>query len=198
MCGRYYVAENDPDVILAEYIAEAQKRADALNVPIVTAGEVRPTNIATVIAPNARDRRPAAFPMKWGFIHPTRGMLVFNTRSESAVDKPLFATSVEERRCLIPASCYFEWQKAEGRKIKYAIRPKDESLYLAGLYIRSSKERIPSFTILTMGAADSIKSIHARMPVMISQSSVLEWLSSDFPYLKAVHLLVKQIEAEIA
>lgn len=90
MCGRYYIAENDLDVILAEYFAEARKRADIMNVPIVTSGEVRPTNIAAVIAPNARDRRTAAFPMKWGFIHPHRGMLVFNTRCETAADKPLF------------------------------------------------------------------------------------------------------------
>lgn len=198
MCGRYYVAENDPDVILAEYIAEAQKRADALNVPLVTSGEVRPTNIAIVIAPNAKNRRPVAFPMKWGFIHPTRGMLVFNTRSETAAEKPLFSTSVEERRCLIPASCYFEWQKAEGRKIKYAIKPKDEPLYLAGLYIRSSKERIPSFSILTMDAADNIKAIHARMPVMIPQGRIDEWLSSETPYSKAVQNIVAELEANIA
>ena len=124
MCGRYYVADNDPDVILAEYIAEARKRADIMKVPLVTSGEVRPTNIAAVIAPNARDRRPAAFPMKWGFIHPHRGMLVFNTRSETAAEKPLFVTSIDDRRCLIPASCYYEWQKADGRKIKYAIKPR--------------------------------------------------------------------------
>ena len=198
MCGRYYVAENDPDVILAEYIAEAQKRADALNVPIVTAGEVRPTNIATVIAPNARDRRPAAFPMKWGFIHPTRGMLVFNTRSEAAADKPLFSTSVEERRCLIPASSYFEWQKAEGRKIKYATKPKDEPLYMAGLYIRSSKERIPSFTILTMDAAESIKAIHTRMPVMIPQGRIDDWLSSENRYNEVVKEIISTIEFHTA
>ena len=198
MCGRYYIAENDPDEILAEYLAEARKRADIMNVPIVTSGEVRPTNIATVIAPNARDRRPAAFPMKWGFIHPHRGMLVFNTRSETAAEKSLFVTSIDDRRCLIPASCFFEWQKADGRKIKYAIKPKDEPLYMAGLYIRSSKERIPSFSILTMDAADNIKAIHARMPVMIPQGRIDEWLSSETPYSKAVQNIVAELEANIA
>ncbi len=179
MCGRYYIAEEDPEVMLAEYVAAAQRRADVLNVPLVARGEVRPTNVAPVIAPNAKNRQPDVFPMKWGFIHPSRGMLVFNTRSETAAEKPFFATSIDDRRCLIPASCYYEWQKADGRKIKYAIRPKDELLYMAGLYIRSSKERIPSFSILTMDAADSIKSIHARMPVMISQSKIADWLSCE-------------------
>ena len=120
MCGRYYIADDDSDVMLPGYVAEAQRRAEAMNVSLVTVGEVRPTNIATVIAPSAKNRKPDAFPMKWGFIHPARGMLVFNTRSETATQKALFATSIEDRRCLIPASCYFEWQKADVRKIKYA------------------------------------------------------------------------------
>lgn len=123
MCGRYYIADDDSDVILAGYVAQAQRRADAMNLSLVTVGEVRPTNIATVIAPSAKDRKPNAFPMKLGFIHPTRGMLVFNTRSETATQKALFATSIEDRRCLMPASCYYEWQKSDGRKIKYAIKP---------------------------------------------------------------------------
>ena len=197
MCGRYYIAEVDPEIRLAGYVAEAQRRADSLNVRLTARGEVRPTNIAAVIAPNARDRRPAAFPMKWGFIHPHRGMLVFNTRSETAAEKPLFVTSIDDRRCLIPASCYYEWQKADGRKIKYAIKPKDEPLYMAGLYIRSSHERIPSFSILTMDAADGIKDIHARMPVLIPQSRIDEWLSPENPYNEAVRETVSAFESAI-
>ena len=197
MCGRYNIAEVDPEIRLAGYVAEAQRRADSLYVRLTARGEVRPTNIAAVIAPNARDRRPAAFPMKWGFIHPHRGMLVFNTRSETAAEKPLFVTSIDDRRCLIPASCYYEWQKADGRKIKHAIKPKDEPLYMAGLYIRSSKERLPSFSILTMDAADGIKDIHARMPVMIPQSRIAAWLSPENPYNEAVRETVSAFESAI-
>ena len=198
MCGRYYIAENDPEVMLAGYIAEAQKRADTMGVPFVAAGEVRPTNIVTVIAPNAKNRQPAAFPMKWGFIHPTRGMLVFNTRSETAAEKTLFATSVNERRCLIPASNYFEWKKEENGKIKYAIKPHDEPLYMAGLYIRTSKEKLSSFSILTMDAVDGIKAIHARMPVMIPSNRIADWLSPENPFDEAVRGIVSDLEYSIA
>lgn len=181
MCGRYYIADDDPDEVLAGYVAGAKRRADALQVPLVSAGEIRPTNIATVIAPNAKNREPDAFPMKWGFNHPTRGMLVFNTRSETAADKPLFCTSIDDRRCLIPASGYYEWKKeSNGTKTKYAIRAAGGVLlYMAGLYVRSSKERLPSFSILTMDAADSIKGIHARMPVLIPPDRTAAWLSPE-------------------
>ena len=183
MCGRYYIADDDSDAMLAGYVAEAQRRADAMHLSLITVGEVRPTNIAAVIAPNAKNRNPDAFPMKWGFIHPTRGMLVFNTRSETAAEKALFATSIDDRRCLIPATGYYEWKKeSDGKKTKYEIKPKGVPLYMAGLYIRSSKERLPSFSILTMDAADSIKDIHARMPVMIPYSKINDWLSPDMPY----------------
>ena len=198
MCGRYYIAEVDPEIRLAGYVADAQWRADSLHVRLTAHGEVRPTNIAAVIAPISRDCRPAAFPMKWGFIHPHRGMLVFNTRSETAAKKLLFVTSIDDRRCLIPASCFYEWQKADGRKIKYAIKPKEEPLYLAGLYILSSKERLPSFSILTMDAADVIKDIHARMPVMIPQSRIYEWLSPENPYHEVVQGTVSAFETAMA
>ncbi len=198
MCGRYYIAENDPEIILAGYIAEAQKRAAAMGIPLVSSGEVRPTDTATVIAPNAKNRQPTAFPMKWGFIHPTRGMLVFNTRSETAAEKSLFATSINDRRCLIPASNYFEWKKEDGRKIKYAIRPKDEPLYMAGLYIRPSKGMLSSFSILTMDAAAGIKAIHARMPVMIPPNRIMDWLSPDTPFDEAAQSIIADLEFSIA
>lgn len=198
MCGRYYIAEDDPDVILAGYVAEAQQRADAMSIPLVASGEIRPTNVVPVIAPNAKNRKPAVFPMKWGFIHPSRGMLVFNTRSETAAEKPLFSTSIDDRRCLIPASCYYEWQKCAGRKIKYEIKPKEGPLYMAGLYIRSSTARLPSFSILTMDAVDSIKSIHARMPVLIPYRRIADWLSSEYPYQDGVREIVPAIECHTA
>lgn len=198
MCGRYYIAEDDPDVMLAGYIADAQRRADAMQLPFVASGEIRPTNTVAVIAPNAKNREPDAFPMKWGFVHPTRGMLVFNTRSETATEKALFATSLDDRRCLIPASCYYEWQKADGRKVKYAIQPKGSPLYMAGLYIRSSKERLPCFSILTMNAVDSIKAIHARMPVMIPQEKIPIWLSPENPYNEVVSDIVSEYQYQTA
>ena len=199
MCGRYYIADDDPDVMLAGYIVEAQRRADAMQVPLVASGEVRPTNVVTVIAPNAKNRQPDAFPMKWGFIHPTRGMLVFNTRSETAAEKALFTTSIDDRRCLIPATGYYEWKKeSNGKKTKYEIRPKDVPLYMAGLYIRPSPKYLPSFSILTMDAADSIKGIHARMPVIIPQARRDDWLSADCPYAEALKFAVMDFECHPA
>ncbi len=182
MCGRYQLASDLKDGWLKEQIEKAFSLSKRFNVNMKTEGEIRPTDIAPVLAPSSLHRTMGAFPMQWGFTHPTRGMLVFNTRMETAPEKDLFVTSVDERRCLIPASRYFEWKKLDAnRKQRYAFSSEDgEPLYLAGLYIRTSDvHRLPCFTILTQDAEKSIRGIHPRMPVLVPRDRAAEWLSPD-------------------
>jgi putative SOS response-associated peptidase YedK len=173
------------DEMLAAYVTEALARAEHMDFPMRLSGEIRPTDIAPVIATSASRRTVGAYPMRWGFRHPTRGMLVFNTRSETAAEKTLFCTSISDRRCLIPASGYYEWQKADGKKTKFSFSSSNhEPLYLAGLYLRSSHDKLPFFTILTRDAATELKDIHARMPVILPKNRMMEWLSPEKNYME--------------
>ncbi|MBR3135486.1 MAG: SOS response-associated peptidase family protein [Clostridia bacterium] len=89
---------------------------------------------------------------------------------------------MNDRRCLIPASCYFEWHKTDkNKKDKYAFYAENrEPLYLAGLYIKTSdQQRLPCFSILSQDAASNIREIHPRMPVIVPYSRAEEWLSPD-------------------
>ncbi len=72
---------------------------------VVTEGEVRPADIAPVIAPG-KDGKRAVFPMKWGFTVYTEGRAkpVVNARVETASTKPLFREAWAKHRCIIPAS----------------------------------------------------------------------------------------------
>ena len=108
MCGRYEIYQEIRDEQLGELIRAALHVSRKICANMKTSGEIRPTDVAPVIAPSALNRRIGAFPMRWGFQHPRRGMLVFNTRMETAPEKDLFVSSIDERRCLIPASRYFE------------------------------------------------------------------------------------------
>ena len=172
MCGRYYV-EPESSSELLELIAEAKRKSDE-----VKTGEVFPSDTAAVIA-NNRQLKPAVFPMRWGFER-RGGGLVINARSETAGEKQLFRESAQLRRCLIPASCYFEWERCADGKVKYAIRPRGkELLYLGGLYTKPEPGALPRFTILTRKAADGISFIHDRMPVIVPKKKKADWLSQQ-------------------
>lgn len=198
MCRRYYLDDEIKDERLAEQMKQAIQISTKICANMKTAGEIRPTDIAPVIAPSRISCRIGAFPMQWGFNHPTRGMLVFNTRMETATEKDLFVSSVDDRRCLIPASCYYEWKKINrNKKERYSFYAEDrEPLYLAGLYIRTSDEhRMPSFSILTQDAEKSIKEIHPRMPVIVPYNRAEEWLSPDTDFHEFIYSVSVPLDA---
>ena len=201
MCGRYRFGEGIWDEDLAVTMAQAVRVAEKFGVKMKTEGEIRPTEVAPVIAPSARDRSLGAFPMQWGFTHPKRGMLVFNTRMETAQERGMLAGSIDDRRCLVPAECYYEWKKIDPkRKERYAFRATDGSpLFMAGLYIRTSDVRqLPCFTILTQDAQKAIRDLHPRMPVLVPWSRAAEWLSPDTDFLGMLHDLRVEVQAEPA
>ena len=112
--------------------------------------------------------------MKWGYSLPD-GKLIINARSETAAEKSLFRDGMLNRRCLVPASNYFEWEKRGREKVKYAIRPVGRPiLYMAGVY-RMEGGR-PVFAILTREPAEPIAFIHDRMPVILPAEALAEWL----------------------
>lgn len=184
----------------AEEMRHAAEVAERLRVSMKTEGEIRPTDVAPVIAPSRGERRPDSFPMRWGFLHPRRGMLVFNTRSETAAEKEMFFESINERRCIIPAACYYEWKKTEtGRKEKYSFRAEDGGmLYIAGLYVRAPESEVPCFTILTQDADRSIKELHPRMPVLVPRFRAEEWLSPETDFNGIIRELSVNVMAEPA
>ena len=118
----------------------------------VKTGEVNPGDVAAVIASN-RKLEPQAFGMKWGYSLPD-GKLIFNTRSETAAKKAMFSDGIRQRRCLIPADYYYEWQKTGQGKQKYKLALGDaDGFFLAGIY-RIEQGR-PVLSILTKEPVDS-------------------------------------------
>ena len=190
MCYRFYMEMSEelrPIVEAANRSALGAKMVAALGRPIKTQGEIRPTDIVPVLAPN-RAGRQAVFPMLWGFTLEGRTSPVVNARSETAAQKPTFRESWRTRRCVIPASYYFEWEhliNAAGQKKtgdKFMLQtPDSEMTWLAGLYRMETRLdlRFPVFTVLTRPPGDSIRFIHDRMPLILPKSAVSAWLSPN-------------------
>lgn len=135
--------------------------------------DISPTDSAVTVY--SAGGRLVASKMAWGFRDPYHDTLVINARSESALEKKMFADSIRARRCVIPASGYYEWDKA---KAKYTFSADNGDLVLlAGFYRLELGE--PHFTILTAQANCCMAPVHSRMPVTVEKSEIKSWLTDD-------------------
>jgi putative SOS response-associated peptidase YedK len=124
--------------------------------------------------------------LKWGLIPSWSndekiGYKLINARSETVAEKPSFRSAFKHRRCLIPASGFYEWQKqGTGRKQPFFISMRDGELFsFAGLWERwhdPEGEEVQSCTIQTTTANEVMQPIHERMPVILGPSAEEQWL----------------------
>ena len=135
--------------------------------------DVRPSDASAVIYRRGKDL--AAGCMRWGFSNPYKKGLIINARAETAAEKNLFADSVAKRRCIIPASGFYEWDPYKAR-FRFTL-PGDELLLMAGFWHEEQGTR--RYTILTADANDSMKPVHDRMPVMIGRNEIRPWIFED-------------------
>ena len=174
MCGRYVISP-DRDVDLWRAIHAAMGRTEAGGA-YRAEGEIRPGDTVPVIAAG-RGGRPAAFAMRWGYSL-SDGRRVINIRSETAGEKAAFRDSLRLRRCAVPASWYFEWERHGHEKVRYAIEPSDGGpLFMAGLYRAEGKTM--EFAILTRDPAEEIAFIHDRMPAVLTVELAGLWIRPD-------------------
>ena len=181
MCCRYW-AEESPE--LREIVEEMNrsplvKKWQNTNA-VKTYGEIRPTDVVPVIAPNRSGDR-AVYPMKWGYSGKT---LLMNARTETAAEKPTFRDDWARHRCIVPASWYFEWEHLtgnDGKKHtgdKYMIQPKGSAMtWLCGLY--RIENGLPVVVVLTREPGEEIRFIHDRMPLIMPDQLVNEWIRPD-------------------
>lgn len=187
MCGRYVIEPVDPAIL--EMIREinrtklAELFSAANQPPITQGGEIVPSSVVPVIASSKTGERKV-FPMKWGFSQPSAagrsGTLLINARSETAAEKPTFREAWQKHRCVIPASGYYEWEHDAKKKPgqKYRIHPAGKDhVWLAGLY--RMEAGIPAFVILTRQADDSLAWMHDRMPLMLPEEDVGQWINPE-------------------
>ncbi len=125
---------------------------------------------------------------RWGLIpawakDPADIPLLFNARAETAGERNAFRAALRYRRCLVPATGFYEWQKQGGkaRSQPHFLRPRDGSLIaFAGLmetFLAPDGSEIDTATILTTQASADLRPIHERMPVVVPQMAFDFWLN---------------------
>ena len=126
--------------------------------------------------------------VRWGLIpswlkDPSDFSLLLNARAETAAVKPAFRGSMRHRRCLVPASGFYEWRRIGKEKQAFFIRPRDHGVVaFAGLWeswLGADGSEIDTAAILTTGANRLVSSIHDRMPAVIAEADWDAWLDTD-------------------
>jgi putative SOS response-associated peptidase YedK len=177
MCGRYTLVEVDG----------LQRRFEIEGAPpeIPARYNVAPTQTMPVVTRHSPNQLEL---MRWGLIpswakDPTIGSRMINARAETVAEKPAFKRALERRRCLIPATGFYEWKQTEHGKVPHYIHLTDEPLFaFAGLYEnwRAPDETwIRSYTIITTTANDLMAPLHNRMPVILDREDENLWLDPD-------------------
>ena len=146
-----------------------------------------PTQPVMTIRSDQGDRE--AVPMRWGFLPhwyktPTDGPLLINARSETIAEKPAFRAACRERRCLIPASGFYEWRSSDPKPKTpfYFDVPNAPVFAFAGIWQRwaaEGHEPVDTFAIVTCDANDAMRPIHHRLPVVIPPQSYGLWLGEE-------------------
>ena len=132
-----------------------------------------PKSTAPVLGPS----RKIAL-LRWGFPVSGKSRTVFNARAESLTQKPMFKSCIQNR-CIVPATGFFEWGEAGGKKQKYEIETDDEVMYFAALFKKfydSNGEKVFCYTIITTPPNDEMAKIHSRMPAILDAEGQQKWL----------------------
>ncbi|OJF91780.1 SOS response-associated peptidase [Alkalibacterium sp. 20] len=173
MCGRYGLTVS---------FKELKERYELLDdeYSFEEKGEIFPTTENIVLLPNRR-----LHPVKWGFEPSFAKRPLINARAESVLEKKTFKEPFAQKRCIVPATYFFEWQPIEGqkKKDKKKIAVKDVPIFsMAGICERYTDENGDSYltyAILTTDANDQMRPIHDRMPVILNPEDEKSYLDLE-------------------
>jgi len=177
MCGRFALHAN-PEVIALQFgLASVPRLAPRYNIAPGT----------EILAVRTVDGVRAAALLRWGLVpswakDAALGARMINARAETVAEKPAFRAAFRRRRCLVPASGFYEWQARPGGKQPWYIRPRAGALFaFAALWERWSGPdgALETCAILVTEANAALAPIHDRMPVILPPSAWSRWLECD-------------------
>ena len=175
MCGRFILL-TDLSVIVESFGIE-DMACEYRTSNTISPGQ----QIAAVI----RDDKTRLVNYRWGLVpsrakDPSVGNRMFNARAETVAEKPSFKNAFQNRRCLIPADGFYEWQKlGKVKKPFYFSIKSGQPFGFAGLYetwMSPEREPINTCTIITTQPNELVRPIHDRMPVIVPKDKEASWI----------------------
>lgn len=187
MCGRYALTHTE--LIPGFFEVEDLRVPPRFN--------IAPSQFAPVVFNDTELQLRIVDFMNWGLVpswskDPSIGSRMINARAETVASKPSFRGPFRYRRCLVPASGFFEWkQTSDGKKPFYFFQAENPLLALAGVWdeYTDGDTLLYTYSIITRPATPQISSYHQRMPVLIEPGDFEKWLSSVTSVSGALDLL---------
>ena len=173
MCGRFTITHPN------EALAALFDAVPGNDLPDAPRFNICPTNAVAVVTSAGSGRRLQA--MRWGLIPPwfkapNDGPLIINARSDTVATKPAFRESVRQRRCIIPASGFYEWTEgpAKSRLPFYITRADGQPMALAGLW--QAWGDMLTCAVVSTESGPGMAGIHDREPVILNPQDWPLWL----------------------
>jgi putative SOS response-associated peptidase YedK len=174
MCGRFNLTASGEEIAEAFDLDETPELAPRYN--------IAPTQPVAVVRLDVSAGRRRLGPVRWGLVpegapETERGYI--NARAETAWEKPSFREAFSRRRCLIPATGFYEWQRtAAGKRRPWLFAlGSGRPFAFAGLWEPPARDGAPpTCAILTTAPNDVTRPVHDRMPVILSPESYPRWL----------------------
>ncbi|MBE9193120.1 SOS response-associated peptidase [Gloeocapsopsis crepidinum LEGE 06123] len=188
MCGRYTLTQSAEAIAAAfglDAVSEMEPRYN-----------IAPTQSVPVVLYSAKKQRQLKL-MRWGLIpswaeDASIGSRLINARSETVSEKPSFRAAFRQRRCLVVADGFYEWQRQEHKKQPYYFHLQNKQPFgFAGLWEHWQSpegENIETCTILTTEANELMRPIHNRMPVILNSQDYALWLDITAQQTELQHL----------
>lgn len=201
MCGRFVLLSEGENNEIGRIIKNVSEKYKDESVEIKI-GDIYPTDFAPVVTKQNKNEVINLF--KWGFpINKGKNSCLINARGETLHQKVTFMNLLMNKRCLIPASGFYEWKTVGKTKHKYVIKPQvKDFFYMAGLYntfIDLQGNPYTSFVIITTEANEQISSIHHRMPLILSKAEEKErWVNNSLGSLTAIKSLIRPYEEKLS
>jgi len=197
MCGRYTLTVD------LDQIAEEFGLVEVRDIMPNPRYNIAPTQHVPVV--RSCDGKRSLDLLRWGLIPSWAkdadiGNRMINARGETAAEKPAFRGAFKKRRCLVPATGFYEWKKgaAKGPKQPYHIHRKDDRPFaFAGLWeswTDPDDASVETFTILTTDANATLRPLHHRMPVILPRDAYDAWLTAGADEVDDVKALLRPFD----
>lgn len=198
MCGRYTL-KTTPAAVMADqfHFEELSDLTPRYN--------IAPSQAVVSVRMNSGSTSREGVMLKWGLIpswakDPAMGMKLINARAETVAEKPSFRKAFRQRRCLVLADGFYEWQKEGQTKQPYYIRMKDERPFaFAGLWEHWTDAEgnvLETCALLTTEPNEIMTPIHHRMPVILNPNAYDLWLDPTLHDVSRLTTLLQSYPAE--